>query len=247
MARSLGIVLGALTLAMLSGCAVMNTSMMETAETVEAGHLKLGAEYNMGLDLTSTIFLVNDTSGTFTATELMAAEAYGFKLGVGLTDRTELNAKLWSSIGGMGAKLYAKHAFTPRGTATSWAVAPGLTFVTSASDDDGDGSLEDFIADVTTFGVEIPVIVTHRFNDVFSLTGVARYSLDSVSIAFPAGSFLEDIGETAFLHRFGIIGAPSLDLGAFYLRPEIGVELAGRIHGDLGYVPIIGLGAGFEF
>jgi len=92
----------------------MNTSMMETAETVEAGHLELGAEYNMGLDITSTVFL-------------------------------------------------------------------------------------------------------------------------------------EDIGETGFLHRLGIIVAPSLDLGIFYLRPEIGVELAGRIHGELGYAPIIGLGAGFEF
>ncbi len=132
-----------------------------------------------------------------------------------------------------------------RGAATSWAVAPGLTFVTSESDDDDEGSLEDFIAEVTTFGVEIPVIVTHRFNDVFSITGVVRYSLDSVSITFPSGSPLEDIGETAFLHRLGAIGAPSLDLGVFYLRPEIGVELAGRIHGDLGYVPIIGLGAGF--
>ncbi len=247
MARHLGIILGALTLVALSGCAVMNTSMMETAETVEAGHLKLGVEYNTGLDLTSTIFLVEDTSGTFTATELMVGEAYGVRLGVGLTDRTELNAKLWVSVGGVGAKLYAKHALTERDAATSWAVAPGLTFVTSESDDDDEGSLEDFIAEVTTFGVEIPVIVTHRFNDVFSVTGVVRYSLDSVSIAFPSGSPLEDIGETAVLHRFGIIGAPSLDLGVFYLRPEIGVELAGRIHGDLGYVPIIGLGAGFEF
>lgn len=247
MVRFLGIALSVLAVAALSGCAVMNTSMMETAETVEAGHLKLGAEYNMGLDLTSTIVLVGDTSETFTATELMAAEAYGFRLGLGLTDRTELNAKLWGSVGGMGAKLYAKHALTQRGAATSWAVAPGLTFVTSASDDDDEGSLEDFIAEVTTFGVEIPVIVTRRFNDVFSVTGVVRYSLDSVTIAFPTGSSLEGIGETAFLHRFGIMGAPSLDLGVFYLRPEIGVELAGRIHGGLGYVPIIGLGAGFEF
>ena len=43
------------------------------------------------------------------------------------------------------------------------------------------------------------------------------------------------------------LGAPSLGLGVFYLRPEIGVEFASRIHGDLGHAPIIGLGAGFEF
>jgi hypothetical protein len=225
----------------------MNTSMMETAETVEAGHLKLGAEYNMGLDITSTVFLEDDTSETFTATELMVGETYGVRFGIGVTDRTELNARFWVSIGGIGGKLYAKHALTERGAGTSWAVAPGLTFVTTESDDDGDESLDDYIAEVKTFGVEIPVIVTHRFNDVFCITGVVRYSFDSVAIAFPAESPLEDIGETGFLHRLGIIVAPSLDLGIFYLRPEIGVELAGRIHGELGYAPIIGLGAGFEF
>ena len=179
--------------------------------------------------------------------KLVVGGTYGVRLGIGVTDRTELNGKFGVSIGGMGGKLYAKHAFTERGTATSWAVAPGLTFVTTESDDDDEGSLEDLIAEVKTFGAEIPVIVTHRFNDVFSITGVVRYSFDSVTIAFPAGSLLEGIGETGLLHRMGIIGAPSLDLGVFYLRPELGVELVGRIHGELGYAPIIGLGAGCEF
>jgi hypothetical protein len=230
-------------LVLTSGCAVMSTSVMETAETVEPGHLKLGADYNVGIELTSLIFLEDDESGTFIATEMAGGEAWGFKIGVGLN--TDLNAKLWASVGGMGGRLYAKHALAASDPHLSMAVAPGITFVTTDSDDDG-GSLDEYIAEVHSFGGELPFIVTYRFNDVVAVTGIVRYSLDSIGIAFPEGTF-DELNDTWLLHRFGIINGWSLDLGAFYLRPEIGVEMATRINGSFGYVPIVGLGAGFEF
>lgn len=238
------VLLGVLVLS--SGCAVMSTSVMETAEVVEAGHFKFGADYNMGLEMTSLIFLEDDDSETFVATEMAGAEAWGFKLGYGMTDNTELNGKLWASVGGMGARFYAKHALDVADPHLSMAVAPGLTFVTTESDDDDEGSLEEYLAEVKTFGGEIPFIVTYRFNDHIAVTGIARYSLDSISIAFPEGA-LEDLNDTWMLHRFGFINGWSVDMGPFYLRPEIGIEMATQINGSFGYVPIVGLGAGFEF
>ncbi len=233
-------------LAMSSGCAIMSTSVMETAETIEQGHLKFGADYNMGLEMTSLIFLEDDDSETFVATEMAGGEAWGFKLGYGITDNTELNAKLWASVGGLGGRLYAKRALSVSDPHLSMAIAPGITFVTTESDDDDEGSLEGYIAEVNSFGGEIPFIVTYRFNDVVAVTGIVRYSLDSIEIAFPEGP-LEDLNDSWLLHRFGFINGWSLDLGSFYLRPEMGVEMATQINGNFGYVPILGLGAGFEF
>ncbi|MCD4690482.1 hypothetical protein K8S17_03385 [bacterium] len=229
-----------------SGCAVMSTSVMETAETVEPGHLKLGAEYNVGLELTSLIFLEDDTSGTFVATELAAGEAWGAKLGCGLVDGMDLTAKLWVSVGGVGGKLYVKKRLTEEGSRFSMAVAPGIAFVSSESDDENEGSLEDYIAEVRSVGAEVPFIVTYRLCDVVAVSGIARYSLDSIALVFHDES-LEDLNDTWLLHRFGLINGWSFDLGPVYLRPEIGVEMAAQINGSFGYVPIFALGAGFEF
>jgi len=229
-----------------SGCAIMSTSVMETAETVEAGHFKVGADYNMGLEMTSLVFLEDDESETFVATEMAGGEAWGFKLGYGVTDNTEFNGKLWVSVGGMGGRFYVKHALNVPDPHLSMAVAPGVTFVTTESDDDDEGSLEEYIAEVNSFGGEIPFIVTYRFNEVVAVSGIARYSLDSIEIAFPEGA-LQDLNDSWLLHRFGFINGWSFDMGPFYLRPEIGIEMATQINGNFGYVPIVGLGAGFEF
>ena len=236
----------AATLALTSGCAVMSTSVMETAETIEQGHVKLGADYNMGLEMTSLIFLEDDDSETFIATEMAGGETWGLKLGYGVTRNTELNAKFWVSVGGLGGRLYAKRALSVPDPHLSMAVAPGITFVTTESEDDNEGSLEEYIAEVRSFGGEIPFIVTYRFNDFVAVTGIVRYSLDSIEIAFPDGP-LDGLNDTWLLHRFGFINGWSVDLGTFYIRPEVGIEMATQINGDFGYVPIVGLGAGFEF
>ncbi len=244
--RPLAAAVSLVALILTSGCAVMSTSVMETAETIEPGHLKLGADYNMGLEMTSLIFLEDDDSETFVATGMAAGEAWGLKLGFGLAEGTELNAKLWASVGGLGGRFYVKRRLTERDAGLAMAIAPGITFVTTESDDDDEGSLEEYIAAVHSFGGELPFIVTYRFNDVVAVSGIARYSIDSIEIVFPEGA-LEDLNDTWLLHRFGLINGWSLDLGAFYLRPEIGVEMASQINGDFGYVPIFAIGAGFEF
>lgn len=232
---------------MLSGCAVMNTSVQETAETLDAGHFKMGAEYNLGMDLTTAVYLEDATEGEFTADAVAAMECYGVKIGFGLTDRLEVDAKLWASIGGMGTKLYTKYRLPFEGAHTSWALAPGLTSLTTESDDDDEGSLEEYIADVTSFGFEVPLMVTYRWNESVSVTGTARYGLDFIEITYPEGSTLEEYNDTYALHRLGVISTWSFEAGALYLRPELGAEMAFQVNGDPGVVPVIAVGAGLEF
>ena len=94
----------------LSGCAVMNTSMMETAETTKPGHPKFGVEYGYGLDLTSTMFITSvDNETNFDATGLLSLPVYGMKAGIGLTDKMDINGKVWISLGGVGSKVYLKY------------------------------------------------------------------------------------------------------------------------------------------
>ena len=230
-----------------AGCAVMSTSVQETAETVEPGHLKFGADYNIGLDLTTAVFLANDTSGTFSASELAGLECYGLKLGIGVTDRLDLNAKVWAAMGGAGGRVYGKYRFTGRDARTSFAVAPGVTFVTTTSDDDEASSLDPYIAEISSNGAELPLILTHRLNDHVLVSGIVRYSLDSIEVAFPEESILSELNETFLLHRIGLVNGWSFEFGSFYLRPEAGVELTTQANGAFGLVPVVSGGLGFEF
>ncbi|MFH1501415.1 MAG: hypothetical protein ABIG03_00060 [Candidatus Eisenbacteria bacterium] len=231
---------------LLGGCAAMNTSVMETAETLDRGHVEVGAEYVTGLELSTTVFLEDDEE-TFDADGLAPAECYGLRVGYGVTDRLELNAKLWASIGGVGWKLYAKYALTDGTAGATWAVAPGVTRVTTDTDDDDGGSLEEYVASVSTLGFELPLIVTHRFNESVAVSGTVRYSLDAIDIAYPADSALQDLNDVYMLHRIGVVNGWTFTMGPLIFQPEIGVEMATQVNGEFGVVPVLAVGLGLEF
>ncbi len=224
----------------LSGCAVMNTSMMETAETVKPGHPKFGVEYGYGLDLTSTMLITSvDNETNFDATSLLSLPIYGMKAGIGLTDDMDINGKVWVSFGGVGSKIYLKHRLPYDSENASLAIMPGLNFVTTESDDEEESSLN--IAEINSFGFEVPFLATYRVGEALAFTGMARYSADFISIVEA------DIDEAFMLNRFGFVGGMSLELGPLYFRPEVGIEMASQKYGSFGLAPIFAIGAGFDF
>ena len=238
--KKTGLYLAAL-LMFLSGCAVMNTSMMETAETVEPGHPKFGVEYGYGLDLTSTMLITSvDNETNFDATGLLSLPIYGMKAGIGLTDKMDINGKVWVSFGGVGSKVYLKYRLPYASEKASLAIMPGLTFVTTESDDEGEENSLD-IAEINSFGFEIPFLATYRAGKALALTGMVRYSADFISIVEA------DIDEAFMLNRLGVVGGLSLELGPLYFRPEVGVEMASQKYGSFGIAPIFAIGTGFDF
>lgn len=234
-----------------SGCAVMNTSILETAETVKPGHPKIGYELCKALDLTSTVFLKGDSSGTFTNHKLLGLPVEGIKFGFGIMNNLELNAKLWYTISGTGLKFYLKYRVNDNTNKLIMAILPGFSFVNSETDKEGDDSkifnISDWFPKVKTIGGELPIVISYQTSKVLILYGAARYSVDYIETQFPSGSLLSNLSDNYILHRFGIIAGLSLKLGYLYLRPEAGLECAKQINGDFGILPVFGGGIGFEF
>lgn len=226
----------------LSGCAVMNTSMMETAETTKPGHPKFGVEYGYGLDLTSTMLItsISSDSTNFNATGLLSLPVYGMKAGIGLTDKMDINGKVWISLGGVGSKVYLKYRLPYDSEKASLAIMPGLTYVTTESDEEEEENTLD-IAEINSYGFEVPFLATYRVGKALAVTGMARYSADFISIVEA------DIDEAFMLNRFGVVGGLSLELGPIYFRPEVGVEMAAQKYGSFGAAPIFAIGTGFDF
>ncbi|MCD4797032.1 MAG: hypothetical protein K8R49_07695 [Candidatus Cloacimonetes bacterium] len=227
-----------LMIGIFSGCAVMNTSLQETAEIVKPGHPKIGFEYNYGLDLTSTVYIQNNPD--FDSKKLIALPLYGIKAGLGLTEDMDINTKLWISFGGIGAKAYIKHRIPSENEKISMAVAPGITYVTTESDDEEENSSID-IAEIKSYGFEIPFLATYRVGEALAFTGMARYSADFIDVK------ANESTEKFMLNRFGFIGGISVELGPLYLRPEGGIEMAAPKNGNFGIAPIIAIGAGLDF
>ena len=227
----------------LSGCAVMNTSMMETAETVEPGHPKFGVEYGYGLDLTSTMIITSiepNEETAFDAAGLLSLPVYGMKAGIGLADNIDINGKVWVSLGGVGSKVYLKYRLPYESEKAAIAIMPGMTFVTTESDEEEDDNTIER-AEINSYGFELPFLATYRVGSALAVTGMARYSADFISIVEA------DIDEAFMLNRFGFVGGLSLELGPLYFRPEVGVEMASQQYGSFGMAPIFAIGAGFDF
>jgi len=226
-----------------TGCAVMSTTVLETAETVDPGHFKIGLDGGIGIDLVSPVFFQDDTNNVNNDHELNAFPVSGLKIGFGVAEDYEINAKYWLVLGDIGIKLYIKHQLSPLSDNTFIAVLPGISYLLTGSEDDTSSSANEYPR-ATAYGINLPIIMSHRFNEYFTMYGSVRYSLNRVHVS---KSETMDFYGTYMVNRLGIITGISIEPRLFYIRLEIGLECAKMVNGGYGYLPIVGTGIGLEF
>ena len=211
---------GCLMILFMNGCAVMNTSVMETAEPLNPGAIRVGGEMFIGPELGSDLFFEDADQDS-----VLQASAMGGSMGLGVTKNLELSGKFWVSSLGGGVRGQAKYRLPLPITAIQCAVLPGIYQA---------GSVEvEGKSEYNVTGADIPIVVSWG-SESLALYIATRYSIDSLT---------RDFGkESVTLKRVGVLSGISLKVWKLYIRPEIGYEKVSGYNG----IATLGLGFGLE-
>ncbi len=224
----------------LSGCAVMDTSVLETAETLEKGHFEFSVDTGTGIDLADAVAVSSDDDHFLDAEELIPAPVMGLNLGLGLADDLQANFKTWASVAGGGGRFSLKNRLTkPSDSTFVWAVMPGLNYLRSDIDMN-DGYL-DYECDIEVIGFEIPLLYSRRLYSHLDYFGAFRYGYDNIQINSIDG---EDIEGEYELHRFGLYQGLGVRFGWLIFRSEIGFDTVMNEDSEWGFVPTVNMRVG---
>ncbi len=241
------LIIPAFLLALLTGCAVMDTSVMDTAEPLQQGKIKAETFATTGLILESAVYDKEDEAeGHYRHAAMWPV--MGLKFGIGTAEDTEVGGKFWASISTTGAKVYLK-SLIDRKDDVYYSVIPALTY--TGIDNDDAAYDEDEVPDTDqkyrSVGVELPVLVTKKFSEAVSLTAALRMNYNYFTY-----QYVEEHGETVKHGPTGIVHGGVLVNSRFrlafvVLTPEVGVEVVPVVNGDITILPTGGLTLGLQF
>ena len=222
----------------MSGCAVIDSACLETADIVEPGRVSLGLEMSIGPDLESAAQLADESFDDDRVVGGWIVPA--FKLGFGIDESSDFNIKMWATYNGTGGRIYYKSILNSKKSGQKAAIATGINFIRSPSKEiNGNPS-----PNIRTYGFEIPYIRTLRMEKRLRLNWIIRYGFDHISIEDVTPVYPDDELSSTDLHRFAAIGGisfhPIKKSGAFQFN--IGVEVLTPLNGSFGFTPLIGIG-----
>jgi len=234
-------------LIMLSGCAVMDTSVLDTAEPLQEGKVKLETFASTGLVLETAVYNEEDDEVDNPRYAAMWP-VMGLKYGIGIADSAEVGIKGWAALGSIGCKAYYK-LLLDRKDDVYYSMIPAFTYTGIDNDDAAhdDDEAPDSDHKYMSLGVELPVLVTRKFSENVSFTVAARMNYNYFKYQYVAehGELIKH-GPYNMVHG-GVLCNAMFKLDFLYLTPEVGVEVVPVIDGCLTFLPNLGLSLGLRF
>jgi hypothetical protein len=227
---------------LISGCAVMDTSVLDSAEPLMPGKVKLETYASTGVILESTVYDEDIEYGE--SAKAVPWPVWGFKLGVGIADKAEVGAKGWITGFSLGSKTYLKYLFHQEGK-DYYSVIPAITYAGVKEDNEDYNDASDF--KYKSIGFELPILMTRKLSEEVSLTAAARMNYNFLEYEYQNtnGSLVKN-GPFNVLHG-GILVNARAKLWAFVLCPEVGVEIVPVVNGDITVLPNYGVSVGLQF
>lgn len=245
----------AFLLALLSGCAVIDTSVLDTAEPLKQGNVKFETYGATGLNLQQAVNVSDDeiyedsVDDYDNLSENIAWPLAGLKMGIGIADSSEIGIKGWLALGNGGGKLYYKKVLKQKDN-TYQSIIPAVTFTSSKTkitDNDDIEHLEVLYNKYSSIGVEFPYVITTKASEYVSISAAIKLNYDYFKYQYyDEDEFLHKHGPYNILHG-GIVGNIRFKLAFLTLCPELGVEIIPVVNGHVTAMPNIGCAAGLQF
>jgi len=237
------IILLLIMITLLTGCAVLDVSSLETAIPLPPRRVEISTNQSVGLDLETVVLeedeLVNGDSppgympGTSSVTGVQAA--------IGLENQMEVGTRFWISPYNYGAKIFLKKLMNQNGS-NYLALQPAFTYLNSVDESDGPNGDEEY----TAIGSELQLIYTMKASPYFALSLIGRGNVNRYQHTLWDVNGDEIINGPHTIIHGGFRGNLELRLHPFFFIPELGFEIVPVINGETSVVPVVGFALGVE-
>jgi hypothetical protein len=227
-----------------TACAVIDTSVMDSAVPIYPDIIQTNVHFSTGLDLSSAV-VIEQLDDPYAAsshdqnTDASMEIVNGYKVNFGINERTDVIGRFsfgtYSMCGKIGVKLLLdqKDKFY-------WAVAPMLTIVRGEDSETIDGVL--YENKFNSQGFEIQGLITHVPGKHAQLTAAARIN----------GNFYDEYYRNRYWGPYQIYhGGLSANLRLLFkpliIGLEVGTEIIPVIDGETAILPHLAIGVGLGF
>lgn len=233
-------------LIVLSGCAVIDTSVMDSAIPLKAGEVKAITYLDAGIEQNSLVYtpvIVDEDNNT---TSAGSKPDLGLKIGVGLGGNTELDVSTLAFSAPLG-KASLKIGLWDNNT-SAVAIMPGVYSYrgTGPHEFSPGGSDLMYRGEYKSTGVELPVLYTRREGTSGRLTLCAKLGYNWLN--YTRRDIADDVidsGEHEGLYS-GLVVSAQLKLWKIVLITEGGAYAIKVLRGKGTVVPVLNLGVGID-
>jgi len=229
------------SLLLLTGCAVLDISTLDTAIPIEANHVQIKYLNSAGLELSTTVITDSELENDPDVSEYGAGmwPVVAWNAAIGLRDQADIGARFWLSTDSRGGKLYYKKLMHQEGN-TYLSLVPAINFV--------EGTSEDWETDERyhSLGGELQLLYTYKAGEYFRFTAAIRANYNRYTEStYDSNGDLYEQGPFNIVH-WGTRANVMLKLGPLMIIPELGAEMVPVVNGEIDLLPTVGLGVGLE-
>ncbi len=240
--------MGIMVVMTFTGCAVMDTSLMDTADTLPTGDIRAVTYGVFGINPNTLVNTPEIDHEQYNSTKVKQRFMTGHKIGLGLAQNVELDCSFQSMFGAMNLGIKLK--LMDNGT-TKLAVMPGAFYLSNegpsfSNEDNG----TEIYGEQYASGLELPIMLTVKQNRAVSLNFGAKLGYLMLDYYRSEGS---DSPQRSVCQGELNTSYTTLSVGMIIryrrllISPEIGVTRIGTSDGSDESVPLVNLGIGLDF
>ena len=229
-----------------AACAVIDTSVLDTAIPLKPGKIKAMTYLVSGIEQNSMIFSPTLPADEDNGRNANAGTDLGIKLGIGIAKNVELDVSSLAFSSPIG-KIALKIGLGDDGR-NALAIMPGAYSLRGSGPGNSSpgGSNAKFSGKYSSAGFEIPVLFTHRDSKNGRMTLCAKFGYNHLE--YERTSLSYNVVDNGTYESFytGLVANAQIKIWKIVIIPEGGFYTFQVSNGKISVVPVLNFGIGFD-